>query len=389
MSDFLFRSISVWVVLLGGLFSLVFTVMFGWSVQYTLDGGQRLGVLGKAAVEIAKFPKLANEVIADGMTDMDEHIRVPRTNADLSEYQVVAAKPGINLEGLFVRFDRDSVEQASGWRILVGPFTLDGKVEHAALALGPDLTVEHVWYLHEDAVKDRTPSAVHRKLVHGFDVLRDGSVIFTFDEGVSIQRFDSSSSPVWTTEGLYSHSVTIHDDERYAWSMTARGLVEFETATGSIHRGLSMDDIIRANPMIDLLEIRRSDDNDLAGNRRTTSEPWMHDPFHLNDVDPLPADLADQFPDFNTGDLLVSVRSLNLVFVVDPDTLKVKWWRSGVTRRQHDPDWGKGWESSGSTTTEWVVTTVASLASTRPTFSVDVLYDGRPRRGRLLLTNSR
>ena len=56
------------------------------------------------------------------------------------------------------------------------------------------------------------------------------------------------------------------------------------------------------------------------------------------DVEELGPELADAFPQFAVGDLLVSMRSLNLIAVLDGSTHDVKWWQIGPWHRQHDPD---------------------------------------------------
>jgi hypothetical protein len=64
----------------------------------------------------------------------------------------------------------------------------------------------------------------------------------------------------------------------------------------------------------------------------------------LNDVEPLGASVADQYPLLEAGDLLVSLRDLHLVLVVDPGTGGVKWHVSAPHILQHDVDFfGNGW----------------------------------------------
>jgi hypothetical protein len=59
------------------------------------------------------------------------------------------------------------------------------------------------------------------------------------------------------------------------------------------------------------------------------------DPLHLNDVQVLSEELAEEFPSFSTGDLLLSFRSLNGVGVLDPDTEIFKWFNTGASQHQH------------------------------------------------------
>ncbi len=73
----------------------------------------------------------------------------------------------------------------------------------------------------------------------------------------------------------------------------------------------------------------------MGGTRRSDN---YHDWMHINDVEVLPSKLAHAFPQFAAGDIMVSARELNLVFIIDRRTHAVKWWRVGPWLAQHDPD---------------------------------------------------
>ncbi len=61
---------------------------------------------------------------------------------------------------------------------------------------------------------------------------------------------------------------------------------------------------------------------------------------HANKVAELPSDVADAYPQFRAGDLVVSLRTHNLLVVVDPETREVRWHQTGPWLRQHDPEFG-------------------------------------------------
>ena len=62
------------------------------------------------------------------------------------------------------------------------------------------------------------------------------------------------------------------------------------------------------------------------------------DLLHSNDIEVLPANIADKFPFASAGDLLVSFRQIDGIVLIDQETEAVKWFQKGYWRRQHDAD---------------------------------------------------
>ncbi len=353
------RSVPLWLVAAFILFSALGTVVFAWYVKRAIVTEDE-HPLAQAAIKIASFPTDAKEVfvelgrLASG-TQNYANIRAFPPDKLQSEFSPVKSSVAGVGEGLVVR--RGPGMPARGWRIIGGLLQVDGSIQNAAVLLSPDLEIVHYWPLVEDAPIGIEFEPPTRKVLHGLAMLHDGSVIYSFDNGASLHRKDKCGRTLWAIPGEYHHTVTLDETESTVWALrsdnVAEGdepsetadpagdvkLVQVATADGSILREFSIADIISANPEIDILELRRRHPPDVGGNDPGLTAEWLQDPIHMNDVDPLPSRLADKFPMFSPGDLLISAREINLLFVMDPATLKVKWWQVGATIRQHDPDW--------------------------------------------------
>ena len=176
--------------------------------------------------------------------------------------------------------------------------------------------------------------------LHDAVALTDGSVVFNF-EGVGMAKLGRCGEVVWTVPRMVHHAISPTADGGF-W-VGSRTYVTGQSpyphlrtpfydetvmkvsATGEVVNEISvLDAVIRDYPGV------------FYGN--ATFDVPNGDMIHLNDVEELPRSLADRFPRFSTGDLLVSLRGVSMLLVLNPVTRHVVWTQLGPWIRQHDPD---------------------------------------------------
>lgn len=198
----------------------------------------------------------------------------------------------------------------------------------------------HEWQIGQKQLAGRvSPGEINS--AHGMKVLPDGSVLTNLDHQDTLMRIDACSNVMWIQAGHSHHSLDVTPDGKiWSWegekdaSSPEQFIVERDLKTGKVLDRISLTkDIIEASPEnAALLRIPQG--------HWLTRDPSSHDDdiFHPNDVEELKPDLAPSFPQFAVGDLLISIRNINLVAVLDPKTRHFKWWSYGPWYRQHDPD---------------------------------------------------
>lgn len=201
----------------------------------------------------------------------------------------------------------------------------------------------HTWKIDYLSLDTDGPS-LGTDMPHGMHIFTDGSLVANFGRGGDVMaRVDSCGKPLWVKEGIFHHSIK-EDDDGALWTWRGVGtseshhqyIVKLDAEDGSTLEEVSLiDDIIRPMHQQSAIFGVRSDFQPLDFDK---DPPGDLDIFHPNDVDVMSADIAGAFPDFEAGDLLLSLRNIHLVAVVDPDSKQLKWWARGPWRFQHDPD---------------------------------------------------
>lgn len=220
---------------------------------------------------------------------------------------------------------------AGNYRLIVGALDFRRALWGAILIDPMAKKIIHSWPLSGE-VKELNDLPDQLKNLYGVAFFRDGSAIYNMQEqNNGLIKVDACGIVEWTLPGVFHHVVSPTADMKNIWTFGGQQgdmhpkLMLVDVATGKIVRTIDMADVAAANSETFFFDLQRNAD--------------VPHSTHPNDIEPLPSDLADAFPQFEAGDLAISYHTTNLIFVLDPDTLKIRWWYVGAGDGQHDPDW--------------------------------------------------
>lgn len=213
-------------------------------------------------------------------------------------------------------------------------------------------TVVHEWFPRWNKVwgdaegnfpGDRRPSDGYGMYLHGVALSKDGGYIANFDH-LSTFKSDICGNIEWKLDNLGHHSVYIENDneiwvgsENYIENNLQKyknhntpyrsWILQKIDTNGNIIKNISVNNVLEKNGLTGLLYLSN------ISNQITSV---MGDTLHLNDIEVFPKNYKSEL--FSPGDLMFSLRNINAFFVINQETLKIKYFSIGQTLRHHDPD---------------------------------------------------
>jgi Arylsulfotransferase (ASST) len=294
-------------------------------------------------------------LLALARTGGEDEFREPEEFKDLSPPAVRRYSAACGDELILVSGGQDYLkQQSSGYGCLAWIMNRQGWVKHV-WQYDPKL-----WSKLDGVAV--TPGRSAKIYPVGLHLYPDGGLLvsfqgwYTFPTGIGLARFDKDSKLLWKKEFHTHHWFSVAADGRI-YALKSRvvdsprpvGDTRFSLSSGAAKiledailildpDGKVLDEIPLLDALVQsgwqgLLAARAGSDWDGA----ETCLIMDQDPTHLNGIQLVDAGLAAAHPWLRAGDLLLSMRSLNAVGILDPQTRQFKWMSAGTTVMQHSP----------------------------------------------------
>lgn len=193
------------------------------------------------------------------------------------------------------------------------------------------------------------PKSDWETTIQGLILYPNGNIVVNFSQ-YGLAKLDRCGKILWTFNKRTHHRL-FRDEEGNIWTgyyierNQEHGFEDaLPTSWGRFHKDFTgrEDFIIKLSPEGKLLRQWSVPElilkNDLIGFLVPQGVQTKGDLNHLNDVEVLSSDLASKFPQFEAGDVLISLKRNSQLLVFDPETDKIKWYQQGPWLKQHDPD---------------------------------------------------
>lgn len=189
--------------------------------------------------------------------------------------------------------------------------------------------------------------AREQKHLHGIELADNGDIVFNFTE-LAMLRVNACGDVVWRLAERAHHSVDMdskgnfwvpgvitHTEVSPKYPAYEPNFEEFTalyvSSDGQVLKNISLNDLLIANGKQGLLNLASLDE---------FTPIVSGDTIHLNDLEVFPDTMPEGI--FKHGDVLVTLRNINTIFVFDPETLKIRYINTGVVQRPHDADFIDG-----------------------------------------------
>tara|TARA_B100001123_G_scaffold428938_1_gene546648 strand:- start:757 stop:2103 length:1347 start_codon:yes stop_codon:yes gene_type:complete len=311
---FVFKKISLWILLLTLIFGSISSVLFGWVVFYmTTDDTPRSTKIGNLAIGTVKFTDTIIKFIDNVTTTMDprvkefnefENLKIFDANFKDDGY-ILFSSINLNREPVTWLYDLKSQKKIYQWKHSINEI------------------------VKKTETKNKVTKCCYRAQ-HPL-LLKDGSIVTNSSDGPLV-KINRCSIIDWIVDRNFHHSNERGPNNNFITPTVTKAKPD-KKFNPTIDHGYAIVNekgkIIEEVSVIDILE-----KNGYMGLLYGVGK-YDFDRIHLNDAEYILE--SDQF--VKKGDIMFSSRSLSSVFLYRPSTDKIIWLETGPWLVQHDVDY--------------------------------------------------